>query len=36
MFDSVFFKCPECGSSEINLQGGDELYVESFELDSPD
>ena len=35
-FDMGNFKCPECGSSDIDLQGGDELYVESFELDSPD
>lgn len=26
-------RCPDCGSSEIELLGGDDLHVESFELD---
>jgi len=27
------FECPSCGSSEIELSGGDEMCVESFEME---
>ena len=31
-FDAGNLKCPGCGSLETVLEGGDDLYVESFEL----
>jgi len=32
-FDVGHMRCPACGSSEIALEGGDDLQIESFEMD---
>ena len=32
-FDEVEATCPACGSNEMELVGGDDLHVESFEMD---
>jgi len=31
--DELKFECPLCGSSEINISGGDDLNLESIELE---
>ena len=34
--DGWQFECPQCGSTEINLTGGDELELTSLQLEIPD
>jgi hydrogenase nickel incorporation protein HypA/HybF len=33
--DEVLVACPACGSSELELRGGDELVLESIQLQPP-
>lgn len=36
VLDSMFEKCPDCGSEDIKLFGGNEFYIDSLEVEDGD
>ena len=36
MIEPPFFQCRQCGSSDISIQSGNELYLDRLTIDEPD
>jgi hydrogenase nickel incorporation protein HypA/HybF len=34
--EELMAQCPECGSGDVSIEGGQELVLQSIELEEPD